>query len=236
MAVSIRLMRLEYHSDHLLMPRLLGKSSQVIDIGGNLGAFSLDVSNSFGSTVFIVEPDPVIYSRIPVHPHVRKFNLAIADRNETVNFYVSGNSQASSFNADLARQWGIADTIKVRTTTLADFLASESIGVPDLVKIDAEGWEINILNSIPEGELRKIPQLSVEFHDHMDAGLHQPTIQGLKRMKSLGFLVIVTSKASFSHVLFLNANRLRLGVRFKFGYCLCWLAKRAYMSLPAIET
>ena len=57
----------------------------------------------------------------------------------------------------------------------------------DLVKVDIEGAELPMLLETPEAILRRLEQISVEFHDFRRAELKPFVDRARQRLRALGF-------------------------------------------------
>lgn len=223
---SLKWMKLETIEDHLIMPELLNADSVIIDIGGNVGNYAMKMNDRFGSSIYIAEPDPHNYNKIPFLPNLYKNNVAISDKKAELSFFVSKNPQACGFNQTIAEKWGIIKTIMVNALPLNEFFQLNKINKIDLVKIDAEGSEIEILTSLDKKTILNIPQFSIEFHEFMDDSLLQPTLKCINQFKKLDFKVIISSRNSFSNVLFINSNLVSETILFKMGYFLHTLLRK----------
>ncbi len=101
---------------------------------------------------------------------------------------VSGNSEASSIYSTIAAEHGIRHTETCDAITLQEFLARENIKEIDLLKVDIEGSEEPLFDSTPDDLLRKIRQITIEFHDFVPGSITTQTVNRiLRRLESLGF-------------------------------------------------
>ncbi len=147
--------------------RVLRPGATVWDVGAHIGFFTALAARCVGpgGRVHAFEPLPANRIRlletielnrlgVEVHP------TAVAGRAGTRQLY--GHSSTSMWS--LVERTG-AQRVEVPCVTLDDLLAERSFGIPALVKIDAEGAELDILR----GGLRLVTETSavlvVEFHD-----------------------------------------------------------------------
>lgn len=207
---SCNKMGLEYIAGHLVAKGYINEQSTIVDLGGNLGNFSQEVVNRFNCTSYCIEPDPGVFSRIPESSKIKKYNLAVTDTDGQMDFMLSANNEANSFNPVIAALWGTGKVINVQTRSLQSLKKEIGINNIDVLKIDIEGSEIPLLKSLPDEELVKISQLSVEFHEFLDKALEKDTLQTIKRLENLGFLVVVYSAKKFADVLFINKHLIKL--------------------------
>jgi FkbM family methyltransferase len=122
-----------------------------IDIGANIGAYSLFVAGAAGPSAHIlaVEPQPDIFDRLTYNIRLNPFgtvkavDCAIADKpGELTLFLDARNSGESSVKIVGSGQAG---TVRVPATTLLALMHAEGIGRLDAIKLDAEGAEDLIL-------------------------------------------------------------------------------------------
>ena len=123
-----------------------------IDIGANIGAYSLFVAGAAGPSAHIlaVEPQPEIFDRLVYNIRLNPFgtvkavDCAVADKpGELTLFLDPRNSGESSVKIVGSGQ---AETVRVPATTLLALMQAEGIGRPDAIKLDAEGAEDLILD------------------------------------------------------------------------------------------
>ena len=121
------------------------KNMNVIDIGANIGYYTVHLSNLVGSngTVFAFEPDPLNFSTLEKNvklndcENVVLINKAVSNSCEpTTLFQNPDNSGGHS----LINSENIQKTITVDVITLDDYFKNLTISI-DLVKIDVEGAE-----------------------------------------------------------------------------------------------
>lgn len=201
------------HGHHLFAPPL-SAASVVIDGGANVGGFSRGMVDRFGCLCYAVEPVPELFARIPESPRVRRFPLALGGGDGEVVLHLSGNPEANSADPDIASGFGSRGTLVASLASLESFLARAGLDGADLLKLDIEGSEIALLANAREETLRRIGQISVEFHDFLDGSRDGAAIASLKRrLRGAGFACIVLSRPAGNHAdtLFINLRRHHLG-------------------------
>ncbi len=122
-----------------------------LDIGANIGGYSLAVAAKAGSGARIVafEPQPEIFDRlihnIRINPfgNVKAHAIAVADRDGEVTLFLDpankGEASVKIVSADHARQ------VRVPARTLLSIVNDEGFGHIDAMKLDVEGAEDLIL-------------------------------------------------------------------------------------------
>jgi len=163
----------------------------VLDLGGNLGLFSLlAASQSPDVVVHAYEPGPPNYrlfemNRLANHPLGERIHLhreAVAgEARKTTWFFDEENPGGSSLYGTAATK---APAFEVTIAAFRDVVAA--IGAPiALVKIDIEGAEFELLEKTPPETWQNIRAVSLELHDDPNGRISQGEF--MARMQKLGF-------------------------------------------------
>lgn len=133
----------------------LPPGSVVIDVGANIGLFSLAVLASVPqSTVHMFEPSPVprgllsqTLKRNAFGDRVRLNAAALYSEVGEMDFYVHAGKHAALDGLRDTRYATVGDAscIRVPVTTLDSYVKQSAIQRLDLLKLDAEGAELSIL-------------------------------------------------------------------------------------------
>jgi FkbM family methyltransferase len=150
--------------------KLIPSGATVIDIGANVGYFSLSVLSKFpGARVIAFEPMPANFKLLSQYQ----------SENSTLNFTVineavSGEAGTLTLHYDAKDDFTTAasinssgdqpDTELVRTTTLQNIISTYGISRIDLLKLDCEGSEYSILYQTPASSLQMIRAIAIETH------------------------------------------------------------------------
>jgi FkbM family methyltransferase len=132
----------------------------VVDVGANIGAFSLyQTMSQHAERVIAFEPSPEVFARLAKNlelnelTNVRAVNAAVGDKPGTLAF-----SQGLMSINDRIDESG---TLRVRVVTLDDEL--RDVPSIDLLKIDTEGYEAKVLQGAPD-TLKKTRHVVLEMH------------------------------------------------------------------------
>lgn len=196
-------MNLDIIADHTLHPGFVTDTSIVVDLGANQGGFSQAMIARFGCRCIAVEPSPIMFRRIKANDLLETHNLAIAPSNGPVAFHLSSTSVASSMVREPS---GTIATVTVAGKTLEQFCADIALPAIDVLKMDIEGAEIGVIDSCSDAFLRRVGQLTVEFHDHVDLVSQVDIKRVIRRLESLGFRHFSRYRRSYYDTLFLNQN------------------------------
>ena len=144
----------------------------VIDVGANRGQFLLLAARRFPQADLIAfEPLPgpreVLRRAVPRWRPVRLFAVALSDRAGTATFHVSRADDSSSLLPIAAAQVSTfpgtdeVGQVSVRTARLDEVLAPGGLEPPVLLKIDAQGGELGVLEGAT-GALPAVTTILVE--------------------------------------------------------------------------
>ena len=193
---------------HTFIRDYLTPQSTVLDCGSNRGHFSKWISDNVGCRVHGFEPDPRFYEILPSLSGCSFHQLAVSNKPGRMRLNL-GTTSCSSLHYQEACD---GDVVEVETTTLPTFCDAHEVESIDLLKLDIEGEEVPILLSLDADFLRsRITQITVEFHDHKDAGAVPKIHEIGERLSALGFFWLPMTHFTFGDVLFVN--RAKSGIR-----------------------
>lgn len=161
----------------------------VVDIGGNVGIFSLFAVQKGARAVYVYEPflaNVRCIKRNMKRSNVRTvqvFQQAVSDKVARAKLYLghhnAGHLLFNHNNAGVLKKY-----ISIPTTTLAEIVRQHALPTIDFLKIDCEGSEGAILKSTPTSTWKKVKQVALEYHDNVSS-LNHAQIE--ERLRSLGF-------------------------------------------------
>ncbi len=127
----------------------------VFDVGANVGGYSSDVlAVNPTATVFAFEPHPLTFERlvsnVNAQRNIHPFNCAVGDRPGRQMLY-DRSSEGGTMHASILR--GVIEDIhkvqssetEVNIISLDEFIEEKGLTRVDLLKIDTEGYELNVL-------------------------------------------------------------------------------------------
>ncbi|MCS7191951.1 MAG: FkbM family methyltransferase [Armatimonadetes bacterium] len=172
-----------------LLPSFVCLGSTVLDIGANIGYYTLLSSQLVGlkGLVVAVEPHPdnvrllELNLRLNRVENVKVLPTAVSDEIGVTEMFVSRGSNWHSLHPTERTNLG---TISVPMTTIDEIVLQ--IGRPiDLIRMDIEGWEIKALQGAKETLKRDRPSIVMEIHPaYMQQGELK---QLLTWLQSLGY-------------------------------------------------
>ncbi len=151
------------------------KKTIILDIGGNVGNFACKVMRIEPSAqVYSFEPHPKTYFELRAASEkngFKSFNIGCGRENTKLNLYdyaeKDGSEHASLYEEvieNIHKSKAIGHVVNI--VKLDDFCSQLHINEIDLLKIDAEGSELNVLKGLEEYiKLRKVKAIHFEFNE-----------------------------------------------------------------------
>jgi len=167
-----------------LIKTLLQEGGIFLDIGANIGSYTLIASEQPLATVHSLEPHPVTFQylqnnvAINNRANVFLYNLAAGQENNRI---FMTDRPGSAFNRIVDHNQ--AEAIPVQSVRMHDFCQQQGIS-PDIVKIDVEGFELNVLSGFGP-LLGRIKLLLLELRRE-DSGHSAKAVITLLRSAGLG--------------------------------------------------
>jgi FkbM family methyltransferase len=149
----------------------------IFDVGGNFGQSALKFSRAFPhATVLSFEPVPDSFHQLETRtaktPNVQAFNFGFGDAPGRFQIQIQPDSQGNSLSSKSSG----GSAVEVRLETVDAFAAENDIKPIDLLKIDVEGFELQVLQGasgmLRDGAVRHVFAECVfapdEIHPHTD--------------------------------------------------------------------
>ena len=141
----------------------------IVDAGANIGAFSLFAARCAPrARIIALEPFLSTFERLRSHversPYrdritCRSWALSSNDGARQMDDALMGSQFRALLSPDAARAG-----VEVESVTLASLLEREQLDRVDLLKLDIEGSEYEILESVPVAVLRRVRAVVMEYH------------------------------------------------------------------------
>jgi FkbM family methyltransferase len=175
--------------------KLIPCNSNVMDIGANIGVWSLAYSTFINGTIYAFEPQPKIYNclrksiRINNCTNIIPYNLALSDIN--CNYLME-------VNYDIKSNFGGACISKHGTLEVKSQIGDDlDLSVVGFIKIDVEGHELEVINGLKNTIQRNKPIILIEIHSS-----HPNSNKTFKRIVEFGYSYVI--KLSHCDYLFFN--------------------------------
>ena len=155
----------------------------IIDIGSNKGQFILLIEKLF--------PNKVVYSFEPINEMINKqkkffkykknitfHNLALGSSICSKEFLITSRMDSSSFlkvasNTNKSKNYSVIEKRDIKVSTLDEIFLNEKISHPILIKMDVQGYELEVLKGAND-LLKKTDYLLLEVSEN-EMYQNQPT-------------------------------------------------------------
>lgn len=132
-------------TDMAFLLHVLRDDDLFIDVGANVGSYTILACSAIGARGYAFEPVPSTYKRLIENVHLNQ----LENRVKCLNIYVGKEQGTIDFTVNMdTTNHGLAageqsdNTISVEVSTLDEVLGGE---LPTLMKIDVEGYETPVL-------------------------------------------------------------------------------------------
>ncbi len=140
-----------------LMLETIKEGDSVWDVGANVGLYEEAILEKVGAggCVYAFEPNPesvaVMKDRFGTSGRLKIVNVGLSDAISTMSLYL--NSDPTSVTASLSPQH-VDDSDHAKNVHLVDIITGDSFaevnGAPKVIKIDVEGFEVEVLRGLSE--------------------------------------------------------------------------------------
>lgn len=175
----------------------LKKFGNIIDIGANFGAQSLQFAKEFdNSLIYSIEPTNYAYDKFmknlklnsDLSKNIKSFNLFIGSQDQKKPEFIYSSWNLSSKEIKHPKHLGEKkDTKNVKIKTFKEFLIENSISNVDFVKLDVDGYEYYVLESGFEFLKEKKPPIFMELAPYLYEEYGYSKELFLKLIKSLDY-------------------------------------------------
>lgn len=123
----------------------------ILDVGANHGTWTRDTLKVFpNSTYILVEPQAHLEKSIQdlrLNSKIYFYPIGLGDKNGILEFAINQSDDSSSFRPSDSKIKGyeFGERVKVQMKTLDTFLKDQNLPIPELIKIDAEGLDLEVL-------------------------------------------------------------------------------------------
>ncbi|MBI1342526.1 MAG: FkbM family methyltransferase [Terrimonas sp.] len=196
-----------YAEDHItqwLLDNLdIRDNDLILDIGANIGWYSVMLSSRSAPRIVAFEPDPTNYGILKENIRMNKkepvtvFNKAVSDHEGelALHLYKNYNTGRHSF----IQQPKSIGTVNVPVIALDDFLPARGFGEGPikLIKIDIEGYEYTALRKALS-TLERASFILTEFTPSMMRSIGQEPMDYIRLLQEAGFVLKVIDEEGIS--------------------------------------
>ena len=146
----------------------LNNESIVFDVGGFHGEWTTNIFNRYKSIIYIFEPVQkcinIITEKINNNNKIHLFEYGLGGKNEETVISLDGDA-ASVFNKSKNME-------QIKIVDISDFISENNINYIDLIKINIEGGEYELLDSLlTNNHITKIKNIQIQFHDFVPGAI-----------------------------------------------------------------
>lgn len=169
--------------------KISGRCNVIIDIGANIGAFSITTSK-ICNKVYAFEPFPPVYEifkkniKLNNCKNIEAVKCAVSSSDGEVDI-VKGTSLGGNVVYDLiadsnhAKSFEKYSVVKMKLSTIFE---KYKITQVDLMKIDCEGSEGDIISSLDDKEILLTKKYAIEFHNKVSSMNHNEILSRLNEL------------------------------------------------------
>lgn len=185
----------------------IGSNSIIYSFGiGEDISFDMELIKNHNSSVFAFDPTPKSINWVNQHEQLPAnfsfFEYGLADRSGTVNFFLPKNSEHVSGSYVMQDHVDESKMIPVSMKSFSDIAEKLGHKHVNVLKIDIEGAEYNVLDSILNASV-ETDQILIEFHDRLFFNGKSKTIDAINKLKEHGYEIFGVSD-SFQEISFIN--------------------------------
>ncbi len=185
---------------HTFVPDLIKNEAIAIDCGANCGGFARWLSQNSSCEIYAFEPDPRLFPNLPKLDRVEYLQLAVDGKSGAIELGLGDQVCSSVVYRESSQQ----ASVSVKSICLNDFCKARGISRIGFIKMDIEGAEISVLDSMSDELLRNTKQMTVEFHDFLDANDLPKIAKTVQRIKDLDFYFLRLSRHTWGDCIFIN--------------------------------
>jgi FkbM family methyltransferase len=164
-------------------------------------SFDLAAIEKFGCIVHGFDPTP--RSRAWVErqslPAAFEFHLlGLGAKEGELEFFAPEKGEHVSYSAQPAANSDLSLKITAPVQRLEKIVGDVGKGVPDILKMDIEGFEYDVIDDILAGPMRP-HQLLIEFHHRMYGIENETTNRAVEKLRSAGYRLFYVSESGHEY-------------------------------------
>lgn len=202
--IEFRLLYFKENSPEIiaLLQQLAGEEVETFwDVGANIGTISLPMAARFPDLhVFAFEPSPPVLARLinnvslneRLSERISVIGEALSDSTGLVSFFTSNEEFNSGVGGLGTSQNRNIAPVKLWSFTGDELIRDGHVPAPQLIKIDVEGFELEVLSGLRD-TLTKCQRMAIVFEHEIyrleERGQPRDTVVGI--LRELGFEILV---------------------------------------------
>lgn len=199
-----------FYGGFYVCPTLLSKKSIIYSFGiGEDLSFSHSIIKKNQCSVYGFDPTPKSINWVKKQKLPKEFNFhnyGIGCKTELINFYLPKNENHVSGSTVQHENVDTENFTKVQIKSFNDITKELNHSKIDVLKMDIEGSEYDVINSILNSTIL-IDQFLIEFHDRFYKNGKEKTIEVINTFKEKGYEIFAVSD-TFDEVSFIRTKAL----------------------------
>jgi len=164
-------------------------------------SFDLGAIETFAATVHAFDPTPRSLAWIARQSLPEQFHfhaIGIADVDGEAEFHPPAKAEYVSFSAAPGKGANPAEMVKAPVRRLTSILDDLDTPVPDILKMDVEGFEYGVLDDVIAAGI--LPgQLLIEFHHRMYDIPTERTLAAVNKLRAAGYVLFFVSEVGHEY-------------------------------------
>jgi FkbM family methyltransferase len=177
----------------------LDQHSRIVSAGiGEDITFDLALVERFGCHILALDPTPkaVAYvERVNPGSSFRFQACGLAEKDGNISLVPPDNPNYASYS--LTQNTNPSQIVSFPAKSLKTILAETGWAAFDLVKMDIEGSEYGVIDSIIRDQL-PVKQLCIEFHDKIAANIGRRTADSIKQLENYGLKLVFKESHNYT--------------------------------------
>ncbi|MDP3042487.1 MAG: FkbM family methyltransferase [Candidatus Omnitrophota bacterium] len=189
-----------------MIKRFLKKDSVVLDIGANIGWYSINLSKSVpGGRIISFEPIPKTYEYLIKNialnqlRNIKTYNIGLSNKAGCFNFYYNRNYTSATSLVNIIKDDNVA-IVKCRVEKLDDFLKKAKIMQVDFIKCDVEGAEKFVIEGGQEVINKNKPIIFIELLRKWSAKFNYHPNSIINILKDIGYGCYIIKKTKLKRI------------------------------------
>lgn len=181
-------------SDHVL--EYLGSSIHIFDIGANIGQTSFNMfrkqkEKGLDPVIYAFEPYPRTFEKLKTNTDlnndsaVKAYNLGIGEKQGMLYMIQHSPSNSGGFRMTEDKQ----DSVEVAVITFDEFVLEHGIPTVDFIKIDVEGFEVQVLKGALQSINRFRPVIIFEYSLENILAQGGDVVEVLKELQTMNYKI-----------------------------------------------
>lgn len=171
--------------------RLSASKKCLLDIGAYYGIFSLVFASKPDAISVAIEPSPQAYRvlnhYLQINPqcNINSFPLAMGKSQGSLQMYYDEQNHLVS---QKEKSLKLENEVEVKVDTIDNLISQQQL-IPDVIKIDTEGFELNVLQGARETLQKYSPLIFLEVHPQLLQELGQSVKDIVKYLSEIQYKI-----------------------------------------------